>query len=154
REQLQRGQENLYKRLYAPQAFAERLLGNLSRFRDIRFRPERFKLSDLGVLGRLVHWYWRQGPAARKFFWGCLWKTLRTSPRLFGQMSPFLGMYMHVCKRRARALAGNPGPPGVHDPACPRKVQRGPQPRAEGPWPVTESAEQVASADGGRDRGC
>jgi len=108
REQLQRGQENLYKRLYAPQAFAERLLGNLSRFRDIRFRPERFKLSDLGVLGRLVHWYWRQGPTAREFFWGCLWKTLRTSPRLFGQMSAFLGMYMHFCKLRARELAWDP----------------------------------------------
>src|SRR5437762_5132297 len=34
-EELRRGQESLYRRLYAPEAFAERLLGNLTRFHDL-----------------------------------------------------------------------------------------------------------------------
>lgn len=108
REELKRGQEQLYKRLYAPEAFAARLLGNLSRFRDVRFRPEPFQWNSLGILWRLVRHYWGKGGQARRFFWGSLWKTLRQSPRLFGQMVIFLGMYLHFCKVRARELSWDP----------------------------------------------
>src|SRR5205823_1993043 len=40
REELKRGQEELYRRLYEPKAFAARLQGNLSHFRDVHYRPE------------------------------------------------------------------------------------------------------------------
>jgi radical SAM superfamily enzyme YgiQ (UPF0313 family) len=36
-EELRRGQEDLYRRLYAPEAFAARLLGNLERFHDVTY---------------------------------------------------------------------------------------------------------------------
>jgi radical SAM superfamily enzyme YgiQ (UPF0313 family) len=105
REQLRRGQERLYKRLYAPDAFAARLLGNLARFRNVRFRPERFQLSHLGIAWRLIRHYWQKGPEARRFFWGCLWQTLRTAPRMLGLMGILLGMYIHFCKVRAQELS-------------------------------------------------
>lgn len=108
REELRRGQEKLYKRLYAPEAFAARLLGNLSRFNDVQFRPEPFQFNSLAILGRLARHYWRQGSQATRFFWGSLWKTLRHSPRLFGQMAIFMGMYLHFCKVREQELSWNP----------------------------------------------
>lgn len=108
REELSRGQERLYQRLYAPEAFAARLLGNLSRFKDVHFRPERLRLSNLLVLGRLARHYWRQGPAARRFFWGGLWKAFRHSHRLVNQMSIFMGMYLHFCKVHGDSLAWDP----------------------------------------------
>jgi radical SAM superfamily enzyme YgiQ (UPF0313 family) len=108
RQQLQRGQERLYKRLYAPDAFAARLLGNLSRFRNVHFRPEPLHLRNVRVLGRLIGQYWGLGPAARRFFWGCLWRALRTSPRLFGQVATLLGMYLHFCRVRAQELSWDP----------------------------------------------
>jgi radical SAM superfamily enzyme YgiQ (UPF0313 family) len=107
-EELKRGQERLYRRLYAPGAFAARLLGNLSRFRDVRYRPERMRASSLAVLGRLIGHYWRQGPAARKFFWGCLGRALRHSPRLVTQMVLYMGMYLHFCKVHGQALSWDP----------------------------------------------
>src|SRR5262249_36889922 len=39
-EQLKEGQQQLYQRLYSPEAFGARLMGNLSRFEQVRFRPE------------------------------------------------------------------------------------------------------------------
>src|SRR5262245_27406730 len=61
REELKQGQMALYQRLYEPEAFAARLLGNLSRFHDVRFRPEPPNLRGFGVLWRLARHYWRQG---------------------------------------------------------------------------------------------
>ena len=40
-EELKGGLERLFQRLYAPEAFTARLLGNLSRFKGVTFRPER-----------------------------------------------------------------------------------------------------------------
>jgi radical SAM superfamily enzyme YgiQ (UPF0313 family) len=108
REELRRGQERLYQRLYAPEAFRSRLLGNLMRFHDVRYRPERTQVSSLVVLGRLVGHYWRQGPAAHQFFWGCLWRALRHSSRLVAQMVVYMGMYLHFCKVHGQALAWDP----------------------------------------------
>jgi radical SAM superfamily enzyme YgiQ (UPF0313 family) len=108
RAELKRGQERLYQRLYEPGAFAARLLGNLSRFHDVLYRPEPPKAGNLLVLGRLIRHYWGQGPAARRFFWGCLWRALRRSHRLVTQMVVFLGMYLHFCKVHAAEQSWDP----------------------------------------------
>jgi hypothetical protein len=56
-EELKRGQQELYRRLYAPKAFAERLLANLSRFHDVRYRPEALTWTSLRMLFRLAKVY-------------------------------------------------------------------------------------------------
>ena len=125
-EELKRGQQDLYKRLYTPQAFAHRLLGNLSRFHDVRYRPQRPQASSLAVLGRLTRHYFRQGSAARRFFLNCLWKTLRHSPRLLAQMAVYMGMYMHFCKVHGQLLTWNPWQASEDEPTIPF-----PPPRSE-----------------------
>src|SRR5262249_13873051 len=97
-EELKRGQERLYRRLYAPGAFAARLLGNLSRFRDVRYRPERMRASSLAVLGRLIGHYWRQGPAARRVFLGCPGKALGPPPRPGTPVGAYMGVCLDLCK--------------------------------------------------------
>jgi radical SAM superfamily enzyme YgiQ (UPF0313 family) len=108
REELKRGQEALYQRLYAPEAFAARLLGNLTRFHDVRYVPERTRLSSLVVLLRVLRAYRRQGPAAQRFFWSCLWRAVRHSPRLIAQTVIYLGMYLHFCMVHGEQLSWNP----------------------------------------------
>ena len=108
REQLQEGQEKLYQRLYSPEAFGARLLGNLSRFRDVRFRPEPIRYGNLVVLARLAKHYWQRGRAARRFFWGCLWKTFRSSGRYVAQVVTYMGMYLHFCKVHGQSLPWDP----------------------------------------------
>jgi radical SAM superfamily enzyme YgiQ (UPF0313 family) len=108
REELKRGQMALYRRLYEPGAFADRLLGNLGRFHDVHFRPEPPNLRGLGVLWRLVRHYWGKGSAARRFFWGCLGKAVRHSPRLLAQTAIYMGMYLHFCKVHGDAMAWDP----------------------------------------------
>jgi radical SAM superfamily enzyme YgiQ (UPF0313 family) len=107
-EELKNGLERLYQRLYAPDAFADRLLGNLSRFRDVNFRPERVRPGYPAVFFRLAWHYSRKGRAAHKFFWGSLWKTLLQSPRIIGQMVIYLGMYVHFSEMHQRARSWNP----------------------------------------------
>jgi len=102
-EELRRGQERLYHRLYAPEAFAARLLGNLRRFHDVTYRPERLALWKLKTLVRLAGHYGRQGPAARRLFWGALGGALRHSPRSLSQVITMLGMYKHFCELHAPA---------------------------------------------------
>jgi radical SAM superfamily enzyme YgiQ (UPF0313 family) len=113
-EQLRAGQRRLYRRLYAPEAFGARLLGNLGRFHDVRYRPEPPRRDNLLTFLRLAVRYWRQGGAARRFFWGTLWKTLWRSPRSFSQTVILLGMYEHFRKVHGDALPWDPraGPPG------------------------------------------
>jgi radical SAM superfamily enzyme YgiQ (UPF0313 family) len=106
-EELRRGQQALYRRLYAPGAFAARLLGNLRRFRDVRYR-QKTKASDLLILARLVGRYWRKGRAARRFFWGAVWEALWRSPRSLGQVVTYLGMYEHFCAVHAGAGEWDP----------------------------------------------
>src|SRR5262249_49751874 len=107
-DELRLGQERLYRRLYAPEAFAHRLLGNLSRFKDVGFRPDRVRPFRLAILGRLARHYWGQGAPARRFFWGCMWRALRHSPRLLNQMATFLGMYHHFCRVHGQEMGWDP----------------------------------------------
>jgi radical SAM superfamily enzyme YgiQ (UPF0313 family) len=107
-EEVVQGQRRLYQRLYSPEAFAERLLGNLSRFHNVTYRPEPLRYDNLVTFIRLAGHYWRLGRAAWKFFGSILWKTLRRSPRSFAQMVTLLGMYDHFCKVHAETLAWDP----------------------------------------------
>jgi radical SAM superfamily enzyme YgiQ (UPF0313 family) len=107
-EQLKRGLEGLFQKLYSPEAFAARLLGNLARFKDVSFRPERLRASYPLVFFRLARYYGSKGRTGRKFFWGCLWKALRQCPRVAGLVVIYLGMYMHFCEVHRRALSWDP----------------------------------------------
>jgi len=107
-EELRQGQEALYRRLYAPDAFAERLLGNLERFHDVGYRPEPLRLDKLVTFFRLVRHYSRLGWAAQRFFWGVITKTLRCSPRSLRQVIMILGMYKHFCEVHGRGSTWNP----------------------------------------------
>jgi radical SAM superfamily enzyme YgiQ (UPF0313 family) len=107
-EELKQGQEDLYRRLYTPEAFGARLLANLHRFHHVRYRPEPLSVDRLLIFCRLIRHYWRKGPAARRFFWGMLWKTLRHSPRNITQMVVFMGMYEHLCTVHGQALSWDP----------------------------------------------
>jgi len=107
-EELARGQESLYRRLYTPEAFSERLLANLQRFRRMRYRPERFRLHYLATLGRLIRHYWSKGSPGRKFFLNIVWKTLQHSPRSLRPMLQFMGMYKHFCEVNAKAMNWDP----------------------------------------------
>src|SRR5262249_36296318 len=90
-EELRRGLERLFQKLYAPEAFTARLLGNLSRFKDVTFRPEKLQASYPGVFWRLVRYYWGKGWAARKLFWGCLWRAPPRAPRVARPMGLYPG---------------------------------------------------------------
>ena len=106
--ELRIGQEKLYRRLYAPEAFEARLLGNLSRFRDVKYRPEAVQLTKAATFFRLLRHYWGLGKAAHRFFWRILGKTVRHSRRSTRQMVQFLGMYKHFCEVHGRADSWNP----------------------------------------------
>jgi radical SAM superfamily enzyme YgiQ (UPF0313 family) len=105
REELRRGQERLYRRLYAPEAFAARLLGNLERFHDVTYRPEAIRPAKVLMALRLFWNYRRKGKEARRFFRAILRRTLRHSPRSFRQVVMMLGMYKHFCE-----VHGGPSP--------------------------------------------
>src|SRR5262249_14497142 len=92
----------------ASEAFGERLLGNLERFHNVTYRPERLQWRHLGILARLAGRYWRQGPAARSFFWKTLWRTVRHSPRSLPQMVVLLGMYQHFRQIHPTTLSWGP----------------------------------------------
>jgi hypothetical protein len=112
-EELKRGQQELCRRLYAPKAFAERLLANLYRFHDVRYRPEPVTWTSLRTLFRLAKMYGRQGLAASRFFWSVLGKTLWHSPRSLPQMINLLGMYQHFCNLLSQDFAWNPWAPAT-----------------------------------------
>ncbi len=95
-DELMQGQKNLIRKLYEPEAFRDRLLGNLSRFHDVRFRPDSLNRGELAALVRLMRFYWRQGKQARNFFWQALWSTFRQSPRSLVTMVTLLGKYSHI----------------------------------------------------------
>ena len=79
--ELKEGLERLFQKLYAPEAFAARLLGNLSRFKNVTFRPERLQASYLLVFWRLIRYYWSQGWVARKILLGLPVAGPAASPR-------------------------------------------------------------------------
>ena len=51
---------------------------------------------------------WRQGPRARRFFWGSLWTTLRHSPRSLIPINMQLGMYEHFAQVHCRGMVVEP----------------------------------------------
>ena len=137
-DELQQGLEWLFQKLYSPEAFAARLMGNLSRFHDVGFRPESLSKSYLAIFFRLASYYWGKGPAARGLFWGSLWKTLRTAPRIVGQMAIYLGMYMHFCEVHQRVRPWwNPWAPQR------RKAPSRPRPSRPVDVPASSKAETV-----------
>jgi radical SAM superfamily enzyme YgiQ (UPF0313 family) len=107
-EELQEGLEWLFRELYAPEAFAARLMSNLSRFRDVRFRPEAYRPGYAAVFFRLLRYYWGKGPKAGALFWSCLWKALRRTPRVVPPVFIHLGMYMHFCELHQHAHTWDP----------------------------------------------
>ena len=107
-EELQQGQKRLYQRLYSPAAFQGRLIGNLQRFGNVRFRPERIRWELLSGFLQLACHNWRQGPRARRFFWGSLWATMRHSPRSIIPVNMQLGMYEHFAQVHSEAWSWNP----------------------------------------------
>jgi hypothetical protein len=115
-EELKRGQQELCRRLYAPEAFAERLLANLYRFQDVHYRPEAVTWTSLRTLFRLAKLYGRQGWAASRFFWSMLGKTFWHSPRSLPQMINLLGMYQHFCRLLSQDVAWNPWAPSTPEP--------------------------------------
>jgi radical SAM superfamily enzyme YgiQ (UPF0313 family) len=126
-EELRCGQERLYRQLYTPDAFAQRLLGNIERFHKVTFRPEAVRLTRLATLVRLIQYYGRLGKSARRFFWGILAKTLRLSPRSVGQVIQFLGMFKHFTEIHASSQSWDPWakmqnelPPNSHQNAAKR----------------------------------
>ncbi len=106
--ELKQGLENLFQRLYAPDAFTERLLGNLSRFQNVKFRPEKLQASYLPVFWRVARYYWGKGWPARRMFWGSLWRAVRHAPRVVGQMVIYMGMYIHFLEVHRLALSWDP----------------------------------------------
>jgi radical SAM superfamily enzyme YgiQ (UPF0313 family) len=95
-DDLTQGQTRLIRKLYEPQAFRDRLLGNLSRFHDVRFRSDLLNRGELVALFRLMRFYWRQGKQARNFFGQALWSAFRRSPRSLVTMANLLGKYSHI----------------------------------------------------------
>jgi radical SAM superfamily enzyme YgiQ (UPF0313 family) len=147
-EELKHGQQELCRRLYAPKAFAERLLGNLSRFHDVRYRPEGFTWASLLVMFRLALAYGRQGWAASKFFWSILVKALWHSPRSLPQMINLLGMYQHFCKLLSQNTSWNPWSPGIPEPrvySSRIRVVDAPEPLRGGQQPLLRGAGQERS---------
>ncbi len=121
-EELQAGHEALYRRLYAPDAYAERVLGALERFHDVTYVPERFTVKRLAAGLRIFGYYLRHGRRARRFFFRLLAQTARRSPRSLKVIMMKLGMYLHFCELHARATGwdpwAEPAPPPLPDRAA------------------------------------
>jgi radical SAM superfamily enzyme YgiQ (UPF0313 family) len=104
-DELMLGQKRLIRKLYEPEAFRDRLLGNLSRFRDVRFRHEVFSRHDLVSFFRLASFFSCQGRQARSFFWRTLWSIFRRSPQSRVTMVTLLGKYSHILQLNGFARA-------------------------------------------------
>jgi radical SAM superfamily enzyme YgiQ (UPF0313 family) len=107
-DELRKGHEELYRRLYSPQAFAERVLGTLGRFKDVKYSPEPFTMGRFVSGLRILRHYMWKGKSARKFFWRILARTIRLSPRSIKVVMMHLGMYLHFCELHARKTGWDP----------------------------------------------
>jgi len=115
-KELREGQQELCRRLYAPKAFAQRLLANVYRFNKVRYRPEAVTWKSLRTLFRLARIYGQQGWAASLFFWSILVKVFWHSPRSLPQTINLLGMYQHFCKLLSQDVPWNPWAPAAPAP--------------------------------------
>jgi len=95
-DELTHGQKKLIRRLYEPEAFRDRILGNLGRFQRVRFRPQSVNRGEATAFLRLASFFCRQERGARSFFWKALWSTLRRYPRNTMTMVTLLGKYAHI----------------------------------------------------------
>jgi radical SAM superfamily enzyme YgiQ (UPF0313 family) len=95
-DELKQGQQGLIRRLYEPEAFRHRLLGNLGRFHTAASRFKLVKRDEMTTFLRLATFYWRQGKATRSFFWRALWSAFRRTPSNLVTMSTLLGKYAHI----------------------------------------------------------
>jgi radical SAM superfamily enzyme YgiQ (UPF0313 family) len=125
-EELRTGHEALYRRLYSPAAFADRVLGTLERFHDVKYAPEPFTVGRFVSGLRIFRHYLMKGKAARRFFLRILARTARLSPRSIKVVMMHLGMYMHFCELHARKTGWNPWA----EPAPEPTAARPPAPRA------------------------
>ena len=114
--ELRQGQQELCRRLYAPRAFAQRLLANVYRFNKVRYRPEAMTRASWLTFFRLAATYARQGWAASLFFWSILVKVFWHSPRSLPQTINLLGMYQHFCKVLSQDAPWNPWAPAAPAP--------------------------------------
>jgi radical SAM superfamily enzyme YgiQ (UPF0313 family) len=107
-DELREGHELLYRRLYAPDAYAERVLGVLKRFHDVTYVPEPFTVRRLVTGLRVLGYYLHKGGRARKFFWRLVGGALRMSPRSIKIVIMHLGMYLHFAELHSRKTGWDP----------------------------------------------
>ena len=104
-EELTQGQKKLIRRLYEPEAFRERLLGNLGRFGRSKFRTQSFNAGEMMAFLRLAGFFSRQRGQARGVFWRGLWSAVSRSPRNRVNMVTLLGKYSHILQLHGFARA-------------------------------------------------
>jgi radical SAM superfamily enzyme YgiQ (UPF0313 family) len=104
-DELTQGQKKLIRRLYEPDAFQHRLLGNLGRFRDVKFRPHSVSRDEALACLRLGGFFCRQKRPTRTFFWRALWAILTRPPRNRVTMVTLLGKYSHILQLNGFARA-------------------------------------------------
>jgi radical SAM superfamily enzyme YgiQ (UPF0313 family) len=104
-DELTQGQKNLIRRLYEPEAFQHRLLGNLGRFRGVKGRRRSVSRDDAMACFRLGGFFCRQKRPTRTFFWRALWSTLTRPPRNRVTMVTLLGKYSHILQLNGFARA-------------------------------------------------
>ena len=104
-DELTQGQKKLIRRLYEPEAFQDRILGNLGRFRRVKFRPQSVNRGEATAFLRLASFFCRQKGPARSFFWRALWSTITRHPRNRMTMVTLLGKYSHILQLNGFARA-------------------------------------------------
>ncbi len=120
-DELQQGHEALYRRLYSPAAFEQRMLGTVARFKDVRYAPEPLTLGRFVAGLRVLRHYVRKGKAARRFVLRILARTARLSPRSIQVALMHLGLYLHFCELHARKTGWDPwAEPAAPDPKAVR----------------------------------
>jgi radical SAM superfamily enzyme YgiQ (UPF0313 family) len=95
-DELTQGQTKLIRRLYEPEAFQDRILGNLGRFQRVKSRPQSVNRGEVTAFLRLVSFFCRQKRPARRFFWRALGSALRRHPRNTLTIAALLGKYSHI----------------------------------------------------------
>jgi len=95
-EELEQGQLKLISRLYSPEAFGERLYGNLSRFQNLRYRPEAVDYHQTRLFLRVAGFFFGTARRARGLFAKSLVHTLLRYPRRLVTVSNLLAIYAHI----------------------------------------------------------
>jgi radical SAM superfamily enzyme YgiQ (UPF0313 family) len=120
-DELREGHAALYRRLYSPDAYAERVLGAMRKFHDVNYVPERFTVKRLLTGLRVMGYYLRRGRKARKFFFRLLGGALKMSPRSVKIIMMKLGMYLHFVELHARQTGWNPWVEPAASPPAPKR---------------------------------